>query len=209
MSLSTLLEAARFLEMQEQQHNRTTVAAETLATMQPVAPIIAKPNMNQNGLSTISLTQSTFKTVTANSSPQTVVISSSSISPGILQGPIAISTSPPQTEQFYFQLQMKKEQDEHVSSTTVAQISRQRVLHNSFDIRNSIGSIDGNSDGKRKQPPLVFRAGTREVHNKLEKHRRAHLKECFDILKKQLPTTQDEKKPSNLSILHSALRWVS
>lgn len=48
--------------------------------------------------------------------------------------------------------------------------------------------------------------GTREVHNKLEKCRRAHLKECFDILKKQLPASGDEKKTSNLSILHSALK---
>ncbi|KAJ9574531.1 hypothetical protein L9F63_008304, partial [Diploptera punctata] len=51
-------------------------------------------------------------------------------------------------------------------------------------------------------------AGTREVHNKLEKNRRAHLKECFELLKRQLPVTQDEKKSSNLSILHSALRHI-
>lgn len=69
----------------------------------------------------------------------------------------------------------------------------------------TVDETNGN-DSKRKQPPMVFRAGTREVHNKLEKHRRAHLKECFDFLKKQLPATQDEKKTSNLSILHSALR---
>lgn len=51
-------------------------------------------------------------------------------------------------------------------------------------------------------------AGTREVHNKLEKNRRAHLKECFELLKRQLPASQDEKKSSNLSILHSALRHI-
>lgn len=61
---------------------------------------------------------------------------------------------------------------------------------------------------KRKQPPMVFRSGIREVHNKLEKHRRAHLKECFDMLKKQLPVSADEKKTSNLSILHAALRHI-
>lgn len=87
---------------------------------------------------------------------------------------------------------------------------RQRILHNSFDIMNPVVMDDssGGSEVKRKQPPMVFRAGTREVHNKLEKHRRAHLKECFDVLKKQLPQTQDEKKTSNLSILHSALRCI-
>ncbi|CAG9853527.1 unnamed protein product [Phyllotreta striolata] len=207
MSLSTLLEAARFLEMQEQQNNRTTVAAETLATMTPVATTVKKEHVQQNGVSTIALSQAAFKTVTANTTPQTVVISSSNLSQAILQGvqgPIAISTTPPA------QLQLKKDhQDQQVSSTTLPQLPRQqRVLHNSFDIRNTGGNGTGASSGKRKQPPLVFRAGTREVHNKLEKHRRAHLKECFDILKKQLPSRQDEKKPSNLSILHSALRYI-
>ncbi|KAE9523371.1 hypothetical protein AGLY_016319 [Aphis glycines] len=51
-------------------------------------------------------------------------------------------------------------------------------------------------------------SGTREVHNKLEKNRRAHLKECFELLKKQVPASQDEKKTSNLSILRSAIRYI-
>lgn len=55
--------------------------------------------------------------------------------------------------------------------------------------------------------PCMIRSGTREVHNKLEKNRRAHLKECFELLKRQLPT-QDEKKSSNLSILHAAIRHI-
>ncbi|XP_055635541.1 uncharacterized protein LOC129775188 isoform X2 [Toxorhynchites rutilus septentrionalis] len=50
--------------------------------------------------------------------------------------------------------------------------------------------------------------GTREVHNKLEKNRRAHLKECFEQLKKQLILQPDEKKTSNLSILHAAIRYI-
>ncbi|KAG8194952.1 hypothetical protein JTE90_021413 [Oedothorax gibbosus] len=49
--------------------------------------------------------------------------------------------------------------------------------------------------------------GTREVHNKLEKNRRAHLKECFDALKKQLPN-MDDRKTSNLSILRGAIRFI-
>ncbi|XP_041972521.1 max-binding protein MNT-like isoform X2 [Aricia agestis] len=52
------------------------------------------------------------------------------------------------------------------------------------------------------------RAGTREVHNKLEKNRRAHLKECFELLKRQLPATPDDKKTSNLAILGSAIRYI-
>ncbi|KAL4608408.1 max-binding protein MNT-like [Arapaima gigas] len=50
-------------------------------------------------------------------------------------------------------------------------------------------------------------AGTREVHNKLEKNRRAHLKECFETLKRNIPNV-DEKKSSNLSVLRSALRYI-
>ncbi|XP_014236442.1 uncharacterized protein DDB_G0284459-like [Trichogramma pretiosum] len=51
------------------------------------------------------------------------------------------------------------------------------------------------------------RSGTREVHNKLEKNRRAHLKECFETLKKQLPPS-DDKKASNLAILHQSLKHI-
>lgn len=51
-------------------------------------------------------------------------------------------------------------------------------------------------------------AGTREVHNKLEKNRRAHLKECFELLKRQLPASPDDKKSSNLSILDSAIKYI-
>ncbi|XP_041734677.2 max-binding protein MNT isoform X1 [Coregonus clupeaformis] len=58
-------------------------------------------------------------------------------------------------------------------------------------------------DGKKRPGG----AGTREVHNKLEKNRRAHLKECFDTLKKNIPNA-DEKKTSNLSVLRSALRYI-
>ncbi|KAG7221050.1 hypothetical protein INR49_017718 [Caranx melampygus] len=54
---------------------------------------------------------------------------------------------------------------------------------------------------------LEGKAGTREVHNKLEKNRRAHLKECFETLKKNIPNI-DEKKTSNLSVLRSALRYI-
>lgn len=46
------------------------------------------------------------------------------------------------------------------------------------------------------------------MHNKLEKNRRAHLKECFELLKSQVPAIQDEKKPSNLTILRTAIRYV-
>lgn len=54
-----------------------------------------------------------------------------------------------------------------------------------------------------------LRAGTREVHNKLEKNRRAHLKECYEALKNQLSLKdEDRRKTSNLAILGEALKCV-
>nr|CAH7717914.1 unnamed protein product [Callosobruchus chinensis] len=220
MSLDTLLEAAKFLELQEQeQQHRATVEA-ALATIKPVTTVIAP---------TVSMTHATLKTVTANTSPQTVVITSNTAVPSstVMQtSPVQMSSSRSispqvhssnddsltkysQENHFRGSLNWEVEQDGQVTSTTIAQAQtpRQRYLNNSFDIMNPLVIDELNGDAKRRQPPMVFRAGTREVHNKLEKHRRAHLKECFDILKKQIPS-QEDKKTSNLSILHSAFRYI-
>ncbi|XP_016128148.1 max-binding protein MNT-like isoform X2 [Sinocyclocheilus grahami] len=70
-------------------------------------------------------------------------------------------------------------------------------------VRGSPPDDHRNLDGKKRSGG----AGTREVHNKLEKNRRAHLKECFETLKKNIPNV-DEKKTSNLSVLRSALRYI-
>lgn len=62
------------------------------------------------------------------------------------------------------------------------------------------------SRGKRAN--RVVGAGvTREVHNKLEKNRRAHLKICFEDLRRQLPGLED-KKASNLNILKNAILCI-
>ncbi|KAJ8916610.1 hypothetical protein NQ315_000255 [Exocentrus adspersus] len=195
-SLSTLLEAAKFLELQEQQQqqHRATVEA-ALATMAPI-PSTAMAPVNTAQPQVVTASHGPTKPITT--SPQTVVISSNNISSTILQGPISF---PPQT-----QMVKKLEQDGQVTSTTVPQVPRHRILHNSFDIMNPPDNRRNERRGHQEEAAAA--AGTREVHNKLEKHRRAHLKECFDILKKQLPATQDEKKTSNLSILHSALRYI-
>ena len=46
------------------------------------------------------------------------------------------------------------------------------------------------------------------MHNKLEKYRRAHLKECFDYLRKQLPNLTDLRKVPNLTVLKSAYKYI-
>nr|XP_046244909.1 max-binding protein MNT isoform X2 [Scatophagus argus] len=47
----------------------------------------------------------------------------------------------------------------------------------------------------------------RHIDNKKRPGGRAHLKECFETLKKNIPNI-DEKKTSNLSVLRSALRYI-
>ncbi|XP_042342986.1 max-binding protein MNT isoform X2 [Plectropomus leopardus] len=56
----------------------------------------------------------------------------------------------------------------------------------------------------------VSRGSPPEDSRQLDKKRpggRAHLKECFETLKKNIPNI-DEKKTSNLSVLRSALRYI-
>ncbi|KAG1970059.1 MAX network transcriptional repressor b isoform X2 [Pimephales promelas] len=60
------------------------------------------------------------------------------------------------------------------------------------------------------QPPRTNGATVEDPRNLDGKRRpggRAHLKECFDTLKKNVPNV-DEKKTSNLSVLRSALRYI-
>ncbi|KAM9318874.1 max-binding protein MNT [Pholidichthys leucotaenia] len=82
-------------------------------------------------------------------------------------------------------------------------VLQQAPLHNGPISRGSPPDDSRQLDGKKRPGG----AGTREVHNKLEKNRRAHLKECFETLKKNIPII-DEKKTSNLSVLRSALRYI-
>ncbi|XP_065351610.1 max-binding protein MNT-like isoform X1 [Cloeon dipterum] len=74
-------------------------------------------------------------------------------------------------------------------------------------VPSSPSSVNGNISPQELKKRAG--AGTREVHNKLEKNRRAHLKECFEMLRRQLPPCgHDDKKPSNLTVLHSAIRYI-
>lgn len=91
-SLKTLLDAARFLELQELQEqeklHRATVVEAALATMEttPASPTPVIPD-------SIMVPHNTLSTVTTNSTPQTVVISSNNISSTFLQTPINFSVT--------------------------------------------------------------------------------------------------------------------
>lgn len=91
-SLKTLLDAARFLELQELQEqekqHRATVVEAALATIEPppTSPTLVTPDS--------MMVHDNLKTVAANNSHQTVVISSNNISSTFLQSPVAHPTVP-------------------------------------------------------------------------------------------------------------------
>ncbi|XP_054004372.1 uncharacterized protein LOC128890152 isoform X3 [Hylaeus anthracinus] len=94
------------------------------------------------------------------------------------------------------------------NSTHNPYVENHNSNHSQQNTGNLVVDVEPSHDSKKhRNGPCVIRSGTREVHNKLEKNRRAHLKECFELLKRQLPS-QDEKKSSNLSILHAAIRHI-
>jgi hypothetical protein len=49
-------------------------------------------------------------------------------------------------------------------------------------------------------------SSNREMHNRLEKNRRAHLKQCFDELASECEL--DARKASNLTVIKSALKYI-
>ncbi|UJR09950.1 hypothetical protein I4U23_014173 [Adineta vaga] len=71
------------------------------------------------------------------------------------------------------------------------------------DINNQ--NINGNSDSSNRIQTTCFR--DREIHNRLEKHRRAHLKDCFDNLKAEVPCQRD-RKITNLQVLNLAIKYI-
>uniref|UniRef100_A0A6I8N1B4 Max dimerization protein 3 n=1 Tax=Ornithorhynchus anatinus TaxID=9258 RepID=A0A6I8N1B4_ORNAN len=72
------------------------------------------------------------------------------------------------------------------------------------------GGRDGDGAGLQQHPgPPAGRrvpgpAGARSVHNELEKHRRAQLRQCLEQLKQQVPVSSDCARSTTLSLLHRA-----
>ncbi|KAL0110400.1 hypothetical protein PUN28_013794 [Cardiocondyla obscurior] len=127
-------------------------------------------------------------------------------------------SQPPQQQQQQQQQQHHQQQQQHHQhhhhhhSDHHSTHNHYMENHNPNQSQQSAGNlvvdVETNHDNKKhRSGACLIRSGTREVHNKLEKNRRAHLKECFELLKRQLPS-QDEKKSSNLSILHAANKYI-
>lgn len=84
-------------------------------------------------------------------------------------------------------------------------ISDQNDDEDDDDIDPSNHHADGNSDISNRNQNTCFR--DREIHNRLEKHRRAHLKDCFDTLKAEVPRQRD-RKITNLQVLNLAIKYI-
>nr|XP_020646295.1 max dimerization protein 3 isoform X3 [Pogona vitticeps] len=55
-----------------------------------------------------------------------------------------------------------------------------------------------------RHPPRKALKDLRSVHNELEKHRRAQLRQCLEQLKQQIPISTDQAHYTTLNLLHQA-----
>ncbi|KAJ8280970.1 hypothetical protein GJAV_G00061630 [Gymnothorax javanicus] len=181
MSIDTLLEAAKFLEWQALQQQKTREEDE----------LREKLHLNQDA-----------KRVEVSSFVPWVgvnhVTTSVKFSPEHCPTPALPPAAPPPVPIAH------QVESPVLPQTTAASPSENSPLPQPVTTLQPASTNDSHNLDAKKRPGGP---GTREVHNKLEKNRRAHLKECFETLKKTVPTV-DEKKTSNLSVLRSALRYI-
>ncbi|KAJ6667778.1 hypothetical protein lerEdw1_016099 [Lerista edwardsae] len=57
---------------------------------------------------------------------------------------------------------------------------------------------------RRRPKPRKALKSLRSVHNELEKHRRAQLRQCLEQLKQQVPMNTEHSRYTTLSLLHQA-----
>ncbi|XP_071567092.1 uncharacterized protein [Temnothorax nylanderi] len=234
MSLETLLQAAYYVEQEEKKRERlaSTSSSSSSCDQHSFAPAPTHSNhayasgepreeeplensrmslsIASRGTSVVSSTRATPSSTGSNSVQLTALHSVSHHHPPHHHH----SQQPPQQQQQQQQQQQhhQQQQQHHHHSDHHSIHNHYMENHNPNQSQQSTGNlvvdVETNHDNKKhRSGTCVIRAGTREVHNKLEKNRRAHLKECFELLKKQLPA-QDEKKSSNLSILHAANKYI-
>jgi len=192
--LQTLLEAARFVELQEEFEKQQLVTLH--AAEEPLS------NSKDAGYHPTSVTlpssdlPASLNHIEPPSTPPRLLLQQ--------PPPPPLPPPPPQQQAAPVLLQ----QQHHVYKSAVVATAAAANNHNS--VVSVVNNQDENVAALSLAQELKRRtgSGTREVHNKLEKNRRAHLKECFELLKKQVPASQDEKKTSNLSILRSAIRYI-
>ncbi|XP_015597098.1 mucin-3B isoform X2 [Cephus cinctus] len=248
MSLETLLEAARYVELQEKKRERVASTSSSSSdrsfalaphsnyqnSVEPCGFKIKKERSDQDDLfceekmliidEEEPLEKSKTNGNHSSGLRESPVVSSSRTTPpvaSIIANPIAghvtafhsVALQQQQQQQLPHQIQHQQplQPQQHHHNNHNSTQSHYLENHNSNHSHASgplVVDLESSHDNKRhRNGPCVIRSGTREVHNKLEKNRRAHLKECFELLKRQLPS-QDEKKSSNLSILHAAIKHI-
>ncbi|CAF1441575.1 unnamed protein product [Adineta ricciae] len=84
-------------------------------------------------------------------------------------------------------------------------VSDQNDIADDDDDDDDYQNIEANSEVSNRIQTTCFR--DREIHNRLEKHRRAHLKGCFDNLKAEVPCQRD-RKITNLQVLNLAIKYI-
>ncbi|XP_062873167.1 max-binding protein MNT [Trichomycterus rosablanca] len=234
MSIETLLEAAKFLELQAQQQQKTREENELRKHLR----LEQKTGKRKLGVAlSIYTAHSNHVTSGSESSPDhyhsplsyippppltppsipiTVipipVVSSNSAAPLTATCPTLPSKdahSPRSQYTLHQSNGLKPAQSVQPYPSSIIRASQHALLPQSVSASTQASTVPSLIDDhcgldSKKRPGG---AGTREVHNKLEKNRRAHLKECFETLRKNIPNV-DEKKTSNLSVLRSALRYI-
>ncbi|XP_034936787.1 mucin-5AC-like isoform X2 [Chelonus insularis] len=235
MSIETLLEAARYVEQQEKSGERAVSTSSSSDHSFAVAPYSNHYNsseprgakMKRERVEPDDLFCEEKMLIIDEEEPLESNRANGNHSIGLRGSPVIANargtlTNPNSTASAHVTSQHHHIHHYHPQSVHQHHNNHNSSTHNHYvENYNSNHTPTGSSGGgplvvdvetthdnkKHRNGPCVIRSGTREVHNKLEKNRRAHLKECFELLKKQLPA-QDEKKSSNLSILHAAIRHI-
>ncbi|KAK9746198.1 hypothetical protein QE152_g6290 [Popillia japonica] len=151
MNVDTLLEAAKYLEEQEEKAKQRQIP--TIPDIAPRLPIIHQQNHvhlqpQQQPQQSPPQQQQQPQPQLQNLQNHQITTTTSLLrtaKPDLPNSPLTITTAAPQ------QQQPPQQQPQQPT----------RVIKNSFDIINRL-VIDESGEQKRKQPPIVFRAGTRE-----------------------------------------------
>uniref|UniRef100_A0ABM5FKX4 Max dimerization protein 3 n=1 Tax=Pogona vitticeps TaxID=103695 RepID=A0ABM5FKX4_9SAUR len=83
---------------------------------------------------------------------------------------------------------------------------RERAEHGYASLSPYRGQSISQSQRRRRprHPPRKALKDLRSVHNELEKHRRAQLRQCLEQLKQQIPISTDQAHYTTLNLLHQA-----
>ena len=97
--------------------------------------------------------------------------------------------------------------DHSAGSTSAESVFRQQAECPGAGASSALSRSGGRAP-KSGEPESSIRH--RELHKTLEKNRRAHLRHCFEELRKELPKSEySYKKSSHINIIHSAIRYIN